>query len=121
MALSGIRALVFDVFGTVVDWRSTVIAEGRALAARQGASGAQAGACGEPSAGVAQAWSQVDWGAFADAWRAHGCHGDCEAYLSPNPPAPYSGRMLCRWIGGDSPVRWAVAPPTPATLCSRLK
>ena len=70
MALSGIRALVFDVFGTVVDWRSTVIAEGRALAARQGASGAQAGACGEPSAGVAQAWSQVDWAAFADAWRA---------------------------------------------------
>ena len=35
MARSSIRALVFDVFGTVVDWRSTVIAEGRALAARQ--------------------------------------------------------------------------------------
>jgi 2-haloacid dehalogenase len=70
MALSGIRALVFDVFGTVVDWRSTVIAECRALAARQGASGEQAGACGEASARVAQDWSQVDWAAFADAWRA---------------------------------------------------
>ena len=45
-----IGALVFDVFGTVVDWRSSVIEEGRALGARHG-------------------WN-VDWGAFADAWRA---------------------------------------------------
>ena len=29
-----VRALVFDVFGTVVDWRSSVIDEGRALGAR---------------------------------------------------------------------------------------
>ena len=45
-----VRALVFDVFGTVVDWRSGVIREGRALAAAAGA--------------------EVDWPAFADAWRA---------------------------------------------------
>lgn len=45
-----IGALVFDVFGTVVDWRTSVIEEGRALGARHG-------------------WN-VDWGAFADAWRA---------------------------------------------------
>jgi len=45
-----IGALVFDVFGTVVDWRSSVIEEGRTLGARHG-------------------WN-VDWGAFADAWRA---------------------------------------------------
>src|ERR671919_653978 len=30
------EALTFDVFGTVVDWRSTVIEEGEALGARSG-------------------------------------------------------------------------------------
>ncbi|MDQ6640805.1 MAG: haloacid dehalogenase type II [Pseudomonadota bacterium] len=47
---SAVRALVFDVFGTVVDWRGTIIREGEALAAAKG-------------------W-HVDWPAFADAWRA---------------------------------------------------
>ena len=47
---ASVRALTFDVFGTVVDWRSSVIDEGRALGARLGL--------------------QVDWPAFADAWRA---------------------------------------------------
>ena len=45
-----IRALTFDVFGTVVDWRSSVIRAGERLAEGKG-------------------W-QVDWAAFADAWRA---------------------------------------------------
>ncbi len=45
-----VRALSFDVFGTVVDWRSSVIKEGRALGQRLGLA--------------------VDWSAFADAWRA---------------------------------------------------
>lgn len=45
----GLRALAFDVFGTVVDWRSTVIREGRALGRAKGL--------------------DVDWPAFADAWR----------------------------------------------------
>jgi 2-haloacid dehalogenase len=44
-----VKACVFDVFGTVVDWRGSIIAEGKAR------------------------WSTrvpgVDWGAFADAWR----------------------------------------------------
>lgn len=44
-----IKALAFDVFGTVVDWRSTVIREGRALGTAKGL--------------------DVDWAAFADAWR----------------------------------------------------
>lgn len=44
------RALTFDVFGTVVDWRSSIIGEMEALAARRGVQG--------------------DWGAFADSWRA---------------------------------------------------
>ena len=46
----GIRALVFDVFGTVVDWRSSIVREGQLLSAAHGL--------------------QVDWPAFADAWRA---------------------------------------------------
>jgi len=45
-----IRALAFDVFGTVVDWRGSIIREGQALSAAKG-------------------W-RVDWPAFADAWRA---------------------------------------------------
>ncbi|MDQ2778779.1 MAG: haloacid dehalogenase type II [Pseudomonadota bacterium] len=45
-----IRALCFDVFGTVVDWRSSVVREGTALAQRRGLN--------------------LDWVAFADDWRA---------------------------------------------------
>jgi 2-haloacid dehalogenase len=45
-----VTALVFDVFGTVVDWRASVIAEGEALGRAKGLA--------------------VDWAAFADAWRA---------------------------------------------------
>jgi 2-haloacid dehalogenase len=45
-----VRALAFDVFGTVVDWRSSIVREGQLLSAAKGL--------------------QVDWPAFADAWRA---------------------------------------------------
>ncbi len=44
-----VRALAFDVFGTVVDWRSSVIREGGALGRAHGL--------------------RVDWAAFAEAWR----------------------------------------------------
>ncbi len=44
------RALVFDIFGTVVDWRSSIIREGQALQQRLKLS--------------------ADWPALADAWRA---------------------------------------------------
>ena len=47
---SSIRILAFDVFGTVVDWRSSVIAEGEQLGKTKGLN--------------------IDWAAFADAWRA---------------------------------------------------
>ena len=47
---STVRALVFDVFGTVVDWRGTILREGKAWSAAKGVA--------------------VDWPAFADAWRA---------------------------------------------------
>ena len=49
-SLKEVKALVFDVFGTVVDWRGSIITEGRALGLKKRLS--------------------VDWGKFADAWRA---------------------------------------------------
>jgi 2-haloacid dehalogenase len=49
MDASQVSALVFDVFGTVVDWRSSIIGEGERLGAAKGI--------------------RVDWEGFADAWR----------------------------------------------------
>jgi 2-haloacid dehalogenase len=49
-AVPEVRALVFDVFGTVVDWRSSIIREGHLLGERKG--------------------YDIDWAAFADRWRA---------------------------------------------------
>jgi 2-haloacid dehalogenase len=46
---SGVKALAFDVFGTVVDWRSGVIRDGEDLSHKKGL--------------------EVDWAAFADEWR----------------------------------------------------
>ncbi len=45
----GIKALAFDVFGTVVDYRTTIIREGEQFGAERGI--------------------DLDWGSFADAWR----------------------------------------------------
>ncbi len=45
-----LEALAFDVFGTVVDWRGSIVREGKALTKRTGV--------------------EVDWKQFADAWRA---------------------------------------------------
>lgn len=50
MSLAAVRALTFDVFGTVVDWRGSIIREGEALSAAKGLI--------------------IDWGRFADTWRA---------------------------------------------------
>ena len=43
------KALTFDVFGTVVDWRTSIVREGRAFGARHGI--------------------DADWERFADDWR----------------------------------------------------
>ena len=43
-------ALTFDVFGTVVDWRTSIIREGRLLSREKG--------------------FDVDWARFADGWRS---------------------------------------------------
>ena len=50
MSLTGVRAMVFDVFGTVVDWRGGVAREARPFLQRHGA-------------------GQADPSLFADAWR----------------------------------------------------
>ena len=47
---ASIKVLAFDVFGTVVDWRSSIVAEGEQLGRTKNLN--------------------VDWAAFADAWRA---------------------------------------------------
>jgi 2-haloacid dehalogenase len=50
VVLPDVKALAFDVFGTVVDWRGSIIAEGERFSAETGVA--------------------LDWGRFADAWRA---------------------------------------------------
>ena len=47
--ISGVRALTFDVFGTVVDWRSSIIRECSLLGTSKGIN--------------------ADWEKFADSWR----------------------------------------------------
>ncbi len=49
MAGSEVKALTFDVFGTVVDWRGSIIRECEVMGAERGLN--------------------ADWAAFADAWR----------------------------------------------------
>ena len=48
--MENVKALVFDVFGTVVDWRSTIIREGQELGKAKGI--------------------DIDWAKLADSWRA---------------------------------------------------
>jgi 2-haloacid dehalogenase len=48
--MNQVKALLFDVFGTLVDWRSSIALQAQAILAPQGIS--------------------IDWLAFADAWRA---------------------------------------------------
>lgn len=47
--MEDVQALLFDVFGTVVDWRGSLIREGDLLGRRKGI--------------------EADWAEFADAWR----------------------------------------------------
>ena len=51
MLIDEVKALIFDVFGTVVDWRGSITREGEMLGQRKGL-------------------THVDWAEFADAWRA---------------------------------------------------
>ena len=49
MAVAEVKALTFDVFGTVVDWRGSIMRQCTAFGKERG--------------------FDVDWGQFADAWR----------------------------------------------------
>ena len=49
-ATAGVKALIFDTFGTVVDWRGSIIEEGDAWSKAKGLN--------------------IDWPRFADRWRA---------------------------------------------------
>ncbi len=49
MDVSSVKALTFDVFGTVVDWRGSIIREGEQLGKAKGI--------------------EIDWASFADKWR----------------------------------------------------
>ena len=49
-ALADVEAMTFDVFGTVVDWRTSIIREGQVLSLEKG--------------------FDLDWESFADAWRS---------------------------------------------------
>ena len=51
MVPTSIRALTFDVFGTVVDWRNSIARDGEAFARERGITG-------------------VDWMKFGESWRA---------------------------------------------------
>ena len=50
MAIPDAKALIFDVFGTVVDWRGSIIAQSSAFGKARGI--------------------ERDWAAFADTWRS---------------------------------------------------
>jgi 2-haloacid dehalogenase len=50
VSAKGVKALAFDVFGTVVDWRGSIIREATAFGKKHGI--------------------DADWARFADAWRA---------------------------------------------------
>ena len=50
MAIPDVKALIFDVFGTVVDWRGSIIAQSSAFGKARGI--------------------ERDWAAFADTWRS---------------------------------------------------
>ena len=54
-----IKALVFDVFGTVVDWRSSITREIKSVGKRLGV--------------------EANWETFADRWRA-GYHDGMQAF-----------------------------------------
>ena len=49
-SVAGVKALVFDVFGTLVDWRASIAREARDILSPLGIA--------------------IDWNAFADQWRA---------------------------------------------------
>ncbi len=76
VALSDVRALVCDVFGTIVDWRGSVIRAGEALGQSRGLT--------------------VDWPAFADEWRRAGYHDAIRRIVAGEDPYVSSDELFRR-------------------------
>ena len=51
MKIQNVKAVLFDTFGTVVDWRGSITRMGEQMAKKNGI-------------------ENIDWSAFANAWRA---------------------------------------------------
>jgi 2-haloacid dehalogenase len=68
MDRSEVKAIVFDLFGTVVDWRGSIIDVGGAISARGG--------------------PDLDWGGFADRWRRAGYLAPIAAFGRGERPLP---------------------------------
>jgi hypothetical protein len=90
MTLGGIAALTFDVFGTVVDWRGSLIREGAALSRRTGIA--------------------ADWGGFADAWRGR---------YQPSLADVREGRRPWTRLDDLHPSRSTVCCPNSASTASK--
>ena len=81
--MSETRALTFDVFGTVVDWRTSVAREGRAFGERHGI--------------------EADWERFADDWRGLYQPSMSRVRDGERPWAPLDDlhrESLCTLLGG---------------------
>ena len=102
---AGVEALFFDVFGTLVDWRTSIAREAERILAPLG--------------------YRLDWLAFADAWRGEYQPGMEEVRSGRIPfrqarrAAPAQSRALPAALRSDRPVRRRVARPQPGLAPAR--
>jgi 2-haloacid dehalogenase len=73
MSLESVRALTFDVFGTVVDWRSSVIRQCEAFGKKHSI--------------------ETDWAAFTDDWRYDGYMGGIRRVITGELPFQTAGAL----------------------------
>ena len=95
--MSEIKALTFDVFGTVVDWRSGVAREAEAVMAPRG--------------------HALDWGAFADGWRARYVPAMAKVARGERPFAVLDVLHRPRTWSICWPRRKSAATPKPRSTC----
>jgi 2-haloacid dehalogenase len=73
MPIASVRALTFDVFGTVVDWRSSVVRQLQEFGQRHGV--------------------ETDWESFADDWRYDGYVGGMQKVRTGELPFQTAGSL----------------------------
>jgi 2-haloacid dehalogenase len=93
MPVDTVRALTFDVFGTVVDWRSSVIRQCRAFGARHGV--------------------ETDWESFVDEWRVDGYIGGILRVLKGELPFQTAGSLHRRKLDALLAARGIGGLPEP--------